>query len=206
MKKVSDADIAKALRDHGNRRQNAATALGVGVWHVNKYAERHNVPMPWIIRPCSHNSKETKILEALAANANDRFKAAAASGTAVDSVERWARVHKITLAPRPEVEKRPQAQVVRWDDSNVAKLRAMYLQVPTPSKAEMAAAFGCTESSIQTVLSRKGLARFTPTAGAPWKNDKLPLNCLCCRRPFVSEGIHNRQCPACYAENSEMAA
>jgi len=207
MKKVSDTDIAQALREHGNRRLNAANALGVGVWHVNKYAERHNVPMPWIIRPCSHNSKETKILEALAANGNDRVKAAADSGRAVDTVERWARVHKIKLAPTPKVEpKAPTLPLIRWDDGNVANLRDMYLQVPKPSVAELAAAFGTTVSSIQTVLSRKGIVRAPAVSGTPWKNEQRARDCLCCRRPFVSEGTHNRQCPRCYAENSEMAA
>jgi hypothetical protein len=70
----------------------------------------------------------------------------------------------------------------------------------------MAAAFGTSESSIQTVLSRKGLIRNAAITGAAWKSEKRARDCLCCSRPFISEGVHNRQCPACFAANSEMAA
>jgi hypothetical protein len=63
----------------------------------------------------------------------------------------------------------------------------------------------CTESSIQTVLSRKGLVRNNAVTGAAWKNEKKDRDRLCCRRPFVSEGAHNRLCPR-YTENSRIAA
>jgi hypothetical protein len=206
MKRVTDAQIAQALRIHFNFRTHAAKALGICVQRVQRYAEAHNVPQGWVVHKAT-NSKVDKVLQALAENGNDRVVAAKIVGAHVGNVYRIARLHKIPLSPRPKVGRKPPVMpLVRWDADNVAKLRDMYLKVPTPSKAEMAAAFNTTESSIQTVLSRKGLVRNAAITGAAWKNEKLPLNCLCCRRPFVSEGIHNRQCPRCFAENSEMAA
>ncbi len=206
-KKVSDAEIAQALRSNFNVRTHAANALGINVQRVKKYADAHNVPQAWIQYDTRKDSKESAILKALAENGNDRVAAAEALGANLGSVYRWARRNNIPAAARKPVERKPPVMpMVRWDPANVAKLRDMYLKLPTPSKAEMAAAFNTTESSIQTVLSRKGLVRNAAITGAAWKNEKRARDCLCCRKPFVSEGAHNRQCPSCWAANSEMAA
>ena len=207
MTHVTDAQIAKALWIHGNRRTEAAKDLGIQHWRVQKYAEDHRIPPAWVQHPPSKNSKESQILQALAEHGNDRKAASKAIGANIKTVERWARYHRIPLPMRDKVKRKaPERSVILWNDENVSKLRDLCLQARARRRRKWRIFFNTTASAIQIVLSRKGLIRNAATTGAAWKNEKRPRNCICCRKPFVSEGSHNRQCPVCYAANSEMAA
>ena len=98
---------------------------------------------------------------------------------------------------------------VRWDDENVAKLRAMATQSPRPLTEDIAKSFGTTVNAIQTAVSRfditKGLAGAT---GGELKDLSVlkERKCMTCQKPFVSEGIHNRRCVPCKRNDSAVAA
>lgn len=91
------------------------------------------------------------------------------------------------------------AGTIVWDDANRARLVAAFARDPKPTIAQVADEFGTTAGAIQTAASRFGCTRRTNSL-----HDAKPLKprkCICCQKPFMSEGPGNWQCPKCRVKN-----
>lgn len=92
-----------------------------------------------------------------------------------------------------------------WTPEQIARLREMRerglpLRVIAPEVQHALHACGAKALALgirprnTTPTGRLSLATRAKSATRP---------CLCCRKPFLSEGHHNRLCPACRRENSD---
>jgi hypothetical protein len=101
---------------------------------------------------------------------------------------------------------------IKWDAAAIRQLSDILAWVPQPDNAAIAAEMGCTPSAVQTAKSRYGLSARPPSTATGWRDFSKPPSkakrvreCIGCRRPFGSEGFHNRICIRCSTENKEVA-
>lgn len=90
-----------------------------------------------------------------------------------------------------------------WTDEETRRLIRMW---STSTNAEIAKALGRNENAIAIKGSRLKLPRKDVAArmvGSAKKNCKL-RECLTCRTPFYSEGVHNRICDPCKEGHSQF--
>lgn len=98
---------------------------------------------------------------------------------------------------------------VRWTNAKREKLAEMAMRSPRPGNGEIAAAFGTTESAIQTALSRYGISKDAKGVAFGELRDLSGMKriaCMTCQEPFVSEGKHNRRCNRCKGNDHQVAA
>jgi len=95
---------------------------------------------------------------------------------------------------------------VLWNRHAIAKLAAILDRDPIPEKREIAAEMGASQGAIQTSMSRFNLtpSRFSTNVDhlnfQKSRGTRRRLrNCVCCGKPFGSEGKHkhNRMCVQC---------
>ncbi|MFG6082208.1 hypothetical protein ACEUZ9_002851 [Paracoccus litorisediminis] len=94
------------------------------------------------------------------------------------------------------------ARASSWTDEETRKLIHMW---STSTNAEIARALGRNENAIAIKGSRLKLPRKDVAAkmmSSAKKGAKL-RDCLTCRRPFHSEGAHNRICDPCKEGHSQ---
>jgi hypothetical protein len=141
-----------------------------------------------------------EIAAAVAAAGGDKTAAARSLGCSGYVISRFQREENIPT---------PRRAVVRWDPATVARLREIALQNPRPPIEEIAAEFGTTVSGVQTAMSKFGITKNSAPVSRFGK-PSTPANytrraCMCCSRPFVSEGSHNRLCVECKSGNRSAA-
>lgn len=88
------------------------------------------------------------------------------------------------------------AHKASWTAEDVARLATMWNDgLPAPA---IATALRRTQDSIRSMACKAQLPyrRWTRT-----QDSRAGLrSCMCCERPFFSEGIHNRLCQPCVAD------
>jgi hypothetical protein len=140
------------------------------------------------------------VAAALEAAHGDGKKAAAALGCSSYVIARYRRAAGIVT---------PTSVPVRWTTENVLRLREANLRTPRPTSEELAAEFGTSVAAVQTAMSRHCITKLgTPRAesGKPAAlTSYRSRNCMCCSKPFLSEGSHNRMCTECKSGRREAA-
>jgi hypothetical protein len=98
------------------------------------------------------------------------------------------------------------APMVVWNVESIEKLNDILQRQPLPRNADIAAEMGCTKSALQTAMSRFNLSPHAHRENVKhWRDQKphatpnrRPVRlCMCCEKPFGSEGIEDRLCPPC---------
>ena len=99
-----------------------------------------------------------------------------------------------------------------WNDEAIAKLRAILARDPIPPVQEIASEMGMTLSAVSGAINKFELAwRTSSTNDKPdfhveWQpsDTRRTRKCMCCEKPFGSEGIHDRLCDTCGNSNGEI--
>lgn len=91
----------------------------------------------------------------------------------------------------------PRAGWDRWTSGEASTLEKMFRSGSTDDA--IAEALGRTAASVKTYRRRRGLVREHGTRGGGPQAaaGKVTRACMCCRIPFLSEGVHNRMCDPC---------
>jgi hypothetical protein len=92
-----------------------------------------------------------------------------------------------------------------WDDKAMSKLAAILARKPTPPNKDIASEMGVTLPALQAAMTKFGLLRdYSKNVRRPEyqkeesrAENRRMRNCMCCNRPFGSEGINNRLCLRC---------
>lgn len=88
----------------------------------------------------------------------------------------------------------------------VQSMENLARQLSIPPRAVRAALDNLLDNGTVTRETQHPMHRFViaQVGASPWQRrlearhtDKTKRNCLRCRKPFQSEGIHNRLCPDC---------
>jgi hypothetical protein len=144
----------------------------------------------------------TEVAAALRAAGGDKHAAARSLGCSQYVIYRFLEEEGLLTPPAPRA-------AVRWTSEDVDKLREAILRTPRPSKETLAEEFGTTAKAIQTALSRFNLTRQdAPRSGMRQPADVSGFRsraCMCCSKPFLSEGSHNRMCTECKSGRREAA-
>jgi predicted transcriptional regulator len=104
--------------------------------------------------------------------------------------------------------RQPSIRKVIWNSENIARLVKEVSKHPRPSIRYLADLFGTTMSSVQTMMSRRGLTNrsYKSSGLIRHSSQHASRNCMSCASPFISEGKHNRLCPRCADTSLECAA
>jgi hypothetical protein len=95
---------------------------------------------------------------------------------------------------------------IQWNAQAIMKLTAILASKPIPPNPKIALEMGVSLQALQTAMSRFNLSPHTRSKNVKREEYRKDLsrednrrmrNCLCCEKPFGSEGNHNRLCPGC---------
>lgn len=92
---------------------------------------------------------------------------------------------------------------IKWDTVAIMKLTTILARNPIPPNQKIALEMGVSLQALQTAMSRFNLSPHTRSKNVKREEYRKDLSreenrrlrdCMCCRKPFGSEGIHNRLC------------
>jgi hypothetical protein len=126
----------------------------------------------------------------------DDVQAAAEHADCHYSIDRYMRSAGLPIIPRRSKAPKLGVKHVDWNAAAILKLKSLIDSTPRPSIDQIAAEMQCSRAALYGIMSKLRLS---------FRDTKLEIrNCLCCRRQFGSEGIHDRMCDECGNSDGEI--
>jgi hypothetical protein len=99
-----------------------------------------------------------------------------------------------------------------WNDERILKLETILARHPLPTNGEIAVEMGVTLRALGTAMTKLGMSPYRGSKKSEriYQNESFRVDtrrmrdCLCCEKPFGSEGIHDRLCDECGNSNGDI--
>jgi hypothetical protein len=99
-----------------------------------------------------------------------------------------------------------------WNEQTLMKLSNILARDQIPSNGEIAVEMGVTLTALGTAMTKFGMSPYRGSKNSEriYQNESFRVDtrrmrdCLCCEKPFGSDGIHDRLCDECGNSNGEI--